>query len=220
MNSCETISLLLVDDHEMFQDSLKWLFQDHPEIQVIGTACNAEEAIERTLELEPAIVLMDIDMPGLICFDGAARIRSLRPETRIIFLSAFFHDHYIEQALNVSAWGYLTKSEPSGRLIEAIKMVSRGRVYFSEQVRSRIVADSSGVRLAKHDEQTSNSLSSREVEVLRYLSRGRSKKEIAGTMHISVKTVEGHTQRIMKKLDIHDRVELARYAIREGLADP
>ena len=175
------------------------------------------QAIESALELMPDVVLMDIDMPGLICFDAAQRIAGLCPTARIIFLSAFFHDHYIEQALRVKARGYLTKSEPLRQVVVAIKQVAGGRVYFSAEIRARIVADTFGVRLAQPQRTRASTLSAREVEVLRYLARGMSKKEIAHTMHISLKTVEGHAEKLMSKLDIHDRVELTRYAIREGM---
>lgn len=213
------ITVLLVDDHTLFRESLGQLLKSEAGLEVIETVSDAEKALEEVINRGPDIVLMDIDMPGLICFDAAARMVGLRPTTRIIFLSAFFNDHYIEQALKVRARGYLTKSEPLQQVVSAIKLVAAGRVYFSPEVQARIVADTSGVRLAQNPRTRVSTLSMREIEVLRYLARGLSKKEVASTMHISLKTVEGHAERLMAKLDIHDRVELTRFAIREGLAE-
>ncbi|MEX2213532.1 MAG: response regulator transcription factor [Phycisphaeraceae bacterium] len=214
----EKIRILLVDDHTLFRESLGQLLAAEADMVVVRSVGDADAAIRSALELNPDVILMDIDMPGLICFDAADQILRMKEQSRIIFLSAFFHDHYIEQALRVKARGYLTKSEPSHKVIEAIRQVAAGRVYFSPQVASRIIADETGVHL--QDKKTRAAmLTEREVEVLRYLARGMAKKEIAATMHVSVKTVEGHAQKLMDKLDIHDRVELARYAIREGLAE-
>lgn len=212
------ITVLVVDDHAMVRSALARGLDRDPEIQVVAEASDAEEAVVEARARRPDIVIMDIDMPGPTCFEAARQIAEDVPQTKVVFLSAFFHDHYVEEALAARARGYLTKREPQESLIAAVKEVARGGVCFSEEVQSRIVADADGVRLA--GERTRGSkLTRREVEVLRYLARGMSKKEIASTMHRSVKTVENHCSNIMKKLDIHDRVELALYAIREGLAE-
>lgn len=214
-----TIRIVFVDDHALVRESLSQLLAAEPDLQVVRTASNAEDAIRAAFETKPDVLLMDIDMPGLICFDAADQIQRMVPNVRIIFLSAFFHDHYIEQALRVKARGYVTKSEPPQKVIDAVRQVAAGRVYYSPEVRSRIIAGNGDVKLAGAEQTRIATLSDREVEVLRYLARGLSKKEIATTMHVSVKTVEGHAQKVMDKLDIHDRVELARFAIREGLAE-
>jgi DNA-binding NarL/FixJ family response regulator len=214
-----TIRILIVDDHALVRGALTERVQREPDLEVVGNAGNADEAIALTLECSPDIILMDIDMPGMICFDAAREIASLRPETRVIFLSAFLHDWYIQQALQVKARGYLTKREPPERVIAAIREVATGGAFFSEEVRSRIVVDSSGATLGEDSTSLVSTLTTREVEVLRYIARGLSKKEIATIMHISAKTVDKHSTNLMSKLKIHDRVELARYAIREGLAE-
>ena len=190
-----------------------------PDMTVAASVSNADEAIAEAIRLQPDIILMDIDMPGTSCFEAAGTIRRQLPDTRIIFLSAFFHDRYIEQAMAVQAWGYITKNEPEGSVLEAIRKVSAGVAYFSPEVKARIVVDSQGARLAYQGRSRVSILTKREMEVLRYLARGMAKKEIAHTMHISANTVNRHTTGLMAKLDIHDRVELARYAIREGLAE-
>ena len=215
----EPIRIVLIDDHALVRDSLSQRLDAEPDLTVAGSAGTAEEGIELVVSAEPDVVLMDIDMPGMICFDAAERISRMRNAARVVFLSAFCHDRYIEQALRVKARGYLTKSEPVQTVIEAVRQVASGKMWFSQAVRSRLVAHGREVALARNAQTRTSTLSARETEVLRYLAKGLSKKEIAQTMHVSVKTVEGHAEKLMAKLDIHNRVELARFAIREGLAD-
>ncbi|MFQ5429793.1 MAG: LuxR C-terminal-related transcriptional regulator, partial [Phycisphaerae bacterium] len=180
---------------------------------------SADEALRIAARKNPDIILMDIDMPGLSCFEAARSLSIQQPELRIIFLSAFLHDKYIEQALEAQAHGYITKREPPEQVVAAIREVVSGGAYFSSEVQSRIVVDSSGAKLRHESRSRASTLSRRELEVLRYIARGAGKKQIASITHLSVKTVEHHTTRLMAKLDIHDRVELTRFAIREGLAE-
>jgi len=210
--------ILLVDDHELVRTALKGMLERDESFEVVGECANAEDALAGAFECEPDILVMDIDMPGMICFDAVKQMRTRLPDLGVIFLSAFFHDHYIEQAIAVGAKGYVVKGDPPRTLFDALAQVAGGGVYFSEEVQARFALDKEGKPTAKRVTVTST-LTNREVEVLRYLARGLSKKEIAKTMHLSVKTVEHHSASVMRKLDIHDRVELARYAIREGLAE-
>ena len=163
--------------------------------------------------------MFDIDMPGLSSFDAARSLQQLSPDTRTVFLSGFWHDQYIQAALGVQAMAYITKSEPPQRMIEALRSVAMGRTYYSPEVRERIVVGVKGVDLKSKGTTRLDQLTKRELETLRYLARGLSKKNTAVTMHLSVKTIDKHATSLMRKLDIHDRVELARYAIREGLVE-
>ncbi|MFT4541707.1 MAG: DNA-binding NarL/FixJ family response regulator [Planctomycetota bacterium] len=214
-----TTRILLVDDHALLRSAVAAQLDNEPDLEIVGQAANAEEGMAMASALSPDIIVMDIDMPGLICFDAVRRIVARQPDSRIAFLSAFSHDHYIDQALEVQARGYLTKHEPPEVLVRAIREIAAGGAYFSEEVRRRLVVDSKGVHLSKGAKTVADKLTRREVEVLRYVARGLSKKEIARTMSLSTKTIENHSSNLMSKLDIHDRVELARYAIREGLAE-
>lgn len=215
------LKLVLVDDHAMVQEALGQQLKREADMEVVGTANNAEEAIDVVLEAQPDVVLMDIDMPGLVSFDAVRRIGTLAPKVKVVFLSAFTHDQYIQQALRVKARGYVAKSEPLEKVVDAVRTVAKGGTFFSKRVRERMTVDTDGVGLAGGEKATrSASLSDRELEVLRYVASGLSKKEIASTMHLSVKTVENHCTNLMTKLDIHDRVELARFAIREGVVQP
>jgi len=214
------ISVLLADDHSLVRDMLAARVEAESDLTVVAAVSNGQEAVEKAAEHGPEVVLLDIDMPGLSAFKAARRIKESSPQTRVIFLSAFFHDHYIEQALEIEASGYITKSEPPESVMRGIRTVTAGAVYFSPEVQARLVVGPSGVRLGQVPRTRANLLTARELEILRYLARGMAKKEIARTTGISVKTVEQHTTHLMDKLDIHDRVELARFAIREGLAEP
>lgn len=215
----DPIRVLLVDDHALVRGALAERLGREPGLVVVGTAGTAEEALRKARESKPHVVLTDIDMPGLDCFEAARRLIAMQPDVRVVFLSAFIHDRYVDEALAVKAHGYLTKSEPPERVVAAIREVASGGAYFSAEVRSRIVVEASGVRLRGGSTSRVATLSRRELEVLRYIARGLGKKEIATITHLSLKTVEHHATRLMNRLDIHDRVELTRFALREGLAE-
>jgi DNA-binding NarL/FixJ family response regulator len=220
MTDTRPITVLLADDHALVRESLSTWLRGAPDMRVLAEVGSADEAVAIAVRDCPDVVLMDIDMPGLLAFDAVRTIRSRCAATRIIMLSGFFNDRYIEAALAAEASGYMTKSEPPQSVLKAIRTVAAGGVYFSPEVQSRIVVDTGGARLASGDGVTrSATLTPRELEVLRYIARGLSKKDIASIMHLSVKTVDNHSTSLMTKLNIHDRVELARYAIREGLAE-
>lgn len=190
------------------------------DIEVVASVSNGNDALERSRELEPDIVLLDIDMPGMLSFEAAREILQCSPKTRVIFLSAFFHDRYIEEALSTGASGYLTKNEPPAKVIAAIRDVARGVSYFSPEVQSRLVVDVDGLSLKNSQSTRASLLTRRESETLRYIARGLAKKEVANLMGLSIRTIDSHVRNIMEKLDIHDRVELTRFAIREGLTEP
>lgn len=215
----KSTTILITDDHALFAQTLANWLRTVPEMRVVDVVAGAEQAITRAGEHRPDVVLMDIDMPGLSCFEAAEIIADRCPDCAIIFVSAFAHDHYIEQALAVEAAGYITKDEPPESLVSAIRTVVEGGAYFSPEVQSRIIVDSEGARLARPMHTRLSLLTPRELDVLRYLARGMSKKQVSETLSIAVKTVEAHATRLMEKLDIHDRVGLARFAIREGLAE-
>jgi DNA-binding NarL/FixJ family response regulator len=214
----ESIKVLLADDHTLVRRAVGRVLHESPSIAVVAEVGNADDAIAAALRYQPNVVVLDIDMPGIASFDAARTITARVPNAKILFLSAFTHDRYIEAALAAGALGYLSKNEPPEKVVEAIRAVAVGQCYFSPEVQSRLVIDSDGVHLGQSTSRASL-LTNREMEVLRYIARGLSKKEIAKTMHLSVKTVENHSASIMSRLDIHDRVELTRFAIREGLIE-
>jgi DNA-binding NarL/FixJ family response regulator len=214
-----TISVILADDHALVREALGNWLRESGDIHVVAEVGSADEAVAVAVREKPDVVLMDIDMPGLLAFDAVRTIRTRCPGTRVVVLSGFFHDRYIEEALGAEASGYITKGEPAEAVVRAVRAVASGGAYFSPEVQARIVVGSHGARLAAEGSTRASTLTPRELEVLRYVARGLSKKDIASIMHLSVKTVDNHSTSLMTKLNIHDRVELARYAIREGLAE-
>lgn len=214
------IKILLVDDHPLVLDSLRGRLNAEPGFTVVGTARSADAAIGLALDHRPNVVLMDIDMPGVNCFDAARRIATTDPNVNLLFLSAFMTDEHIENVLAIGAVGYLLKSEPMDTIVKAIHSAANGKASFSEAVQSRIVVGCDRPRFSTKLGVRRSLLTSRETEVLQYVARGLSTKEIAKHMHLSSRTIDNHRTNIMNKLDIHDRVELTRFAIREGLARP
>ena len=212
--------ILIVDDHALVRDMLSQRLAQEPDLEVVGTARDASQALDLTLRLRPDLVILDIDMPGLSAFDVAQRIREESPQTGVIFLSGYVQDGYIAQALQARARGYATKGGTPDGLLTCIRNVLKGGTCFCPEVLSRLEITADGPRLAACARTRAQLLTPRELEVLSYLAKGLAKKEIARITDLSVKTVEQHCTHLMQKLDIHDRVELARFAIREGLVQP
>ncbi|MBN2446950.1 MAG: response regulator transcription factor [Phycisphaerae bacterium] len=211
--------VLLVDDHAFVREMLSERLRREPNLTVVGCVGDGAAAIDCAREQQPTIVVMDVDMPGLGSFDAARRIRELLPDARLMFLSAYTSDHYIDEALRVGACGYVSKGESAQSIVAAIRDVAAGKASFSDAVRARIVVDRERVHLREGGCSRGSKLTERERKTLRYLAQGLPKKEIAGLMHVGEKTVEKHTENLMRKLDIHDRVVLTRYAIREGYTE-
>ena len=213
----ESIRVLLADDHALVRDMLaRTLVREG--MLVVGNVDTADSAEVCGRREEPDVAVLDIDMPGKSIFEVARSIQETSPDTRIIFLSAFIHDHYIEQALAVEASGYLTKAEPPEVVVAGIRKVVGGAASFSTEVLDRIVIGESGARLVGRHARVAL-LTEREREVLAYVARGLQQKQIARLADISIKTVQHHITHVMEKLEIHDRVELSRFAIREGVIE-
>lgn len=209
-------SVIIADDHSLIRSALVALLNDSPGLHVVADVENADQALRETAKNRPDVVVLDIDMPGVNAFQAATEVRQISPKTEVIFLSGSCNDNFIESARASGARGYVYKGDDPEELVVAIRAVGRGGSFYSTSVSERIATmpgqKGGGSRLSL--------LSSRELETLRYIAKGLSKKEIAPLMHISVKTVDKHVTQLMTKLEIHDRVGLSRYAIREGLIEP
>ncbi len=214
----EPITVLLADDHTLLRDMLRVTLTAEG-MHVVADVGSGEAAEAMCQSMRPDVAVLDIDMPGKSIFEVTRAIRQTSPDTRVIFLSAFVHDQYIEDALAVEASAYLTKAEPPGVLVAAIRKAVGGATSFSSAVVNRMVIGESGARLAGHHARI-ETLTEREREVLRYVAQGLQQKQIAARADISIKTVQHHIMHLMDKLAIHDRVDLARFAIREGLVEP
>jgi len=214
------IGVVLADDQALVREMLATRLAAEPDIEVVAAVGDAALVLAAVDQYRPRIVLLDIDMPGLPPFDAAILVRKRHPETSVLFLSGFVNDRYIARALEVEAAGFVSKAEPPDAVVRAVRKVAGGGHYFSPDVQGRIVVDRQGLRLGRARGTRIDLLTQRELEMLTYLARGYSRKEMARLAGISVKTVEQHCGHVSDKLDIHDRVELARFAIREGLVQP
>jgi DNA-binding NarL/FixJ family response regulator len=215
------LRILLADDHAVLLESISDRLEREEDFEVVSRVHTADDAVRLAQELKPDVVVLDIDLPGQASFDAARQIKTDKPETHVIYLSAFSNDRYIEDALQSGCSGYLTKDESMETVITAIRSAVTNGAYYSPKVRERLVVDpEKGLTLEGAGATKASSLSARELEVLRYLAQGMSKKEVATKLHRSIKTIDKHVENLMRKLEIHDRVELARYAIREGLIEP
>lgn len=222
--------ILLVDDHEIVRNGVKALLRVRPCWQIVGEAADGNEAIRKTDELKPDVVLMDITLPKLSGIDAARRILADHPEMGVIFFTMHSSEQMVEQALNTGAHGFVLKSDAGVDLAAAIDSIPSGKVFISPGL-ARLVSTrftgkypkpkdlkrETGGRAAKTPAQT---LSSREREVLQLLAEGKNSKEVAVALGITVKTVETHRSNLMAKLDLHSLASLVRYAIRNNLVEP
>lgn len=211
------IRILLTDDHTLFRQGLKNLLAAEPDMEVIGEAANAREAVAKAAETRPDIVLMDIGMPGLSSFEAARQIRKERPDTKIMFLTMYDDEDYLSECMQVGAGAYVLKDSPADQLISAIREVYRGGSYLSPRMLSVLVND---FRMqVRNEPRTSRlgSLTKREREILKLLAEGGSVKEIACSLDLSVKTIEAHKFNLMRKLDLHNKAQLVQYAIQKKI---
>lgn len=214
------VRIILADDHAILREMLATRLGEEPDLEVVAAVDDAEAALQAARRNAPDVVVLDIDMPGLSPFAAARALGTELPDTRVVFLSAFLRDGYLQQALDVEAAGYLVKRESLDDIVCGLRAVAGGRTAFSPAVRARMSLVESKVEFVQRPVGRLSLLTPRESETLRYLASGMSRKEIARRMGISPKTVEQHCEHVMAKLDIHDRVELARFAIREGVLEP
>lgn len=214
------IRVVLVDDHQVLLGSLRDRINAEPDMDVVGTASNCDDGLRVILETRPDLAVFDIDLPGRGSFDLADELSTRQRETKVAFLTGFVSDVFISQAMQLNAAGYILKTEPPEKLVDFIRRIGAGEQCFSPEVQERLQYDPSAKKYYIHTSNELAGLTPRQLEVLRHLAQGHSVKEIARRMHLSQKSVDSHKYRIMNKLGIHDRVELARYAIREGLSRP
>jgi two-component system, NarL family, response regulator NreC len=208
------IRILLADDHAVVRQGFKMILSAQPEMEIVGEAGNGREAIELAESLKPDIVVMDVAMPELNGIEATRRLSTSSPHARVIALSMHKDNVYVREILRAGARGYLLKDSVAADVVSAIRAVARGESYLSPAVSNAVLDD-----YRKHVTNPIDLLSSREREVLQMLAEGKTNKEIAVVLNLSVYTVDAHRGRIMEKLNVHSINELVRFAVRNGLID-
>lgn len=208
------LRIILADDHLIVRQGLRSVLEQEA-YTVLGEAGDGREALRLAQELAPDVAVLDLAMPLLNGLDAAREISRVSPQTKTILLTMHTEDPYVMEALRAGVKGYVLKTQAAQDLVQAIKEVSRGAMYLSPGI-SRTVVEA---YLAK-SELPPDPLTSREREVLQLIAEGKTTKEVAVILGVSVKTAESHRTRIMGKLEIHETASLVRYAIRRGLVQP
>ncbi len=211
------IKCLLVDDHTLLRQGVRRLLEGEPDFEVVGESPDAGDAVEKARELRPDVVLMDIGMPGLSSFEAVRQIRKNRPETRLLFLTMHDDEDYLVQGLEAGAAGYVLKDTPAAQLFTAVRDVHKGGKYLSPQVLGKLVEDFRARARDFKMRPRFSTLTPREREILKLLAEANSVKDIAVLLGLSVKTVEAHKFNLMRKLDIHNKIQLVTYAIQKKI---
>jgi DNA-binding NarL/FixJ family response regulator len=212
------ISILLADDHSVLREALRTALEEQPDLGVVGEAGDGRTAVEMAQALSPDVVVMDISMPELNGVEATRQILGLARGARVIALSMHSDRRYVTKMLEAGAVGYLLKSDTVAELVRAVREAMAERTYLSPKI-ARDVLDHyvRNPALAQGAAAGERQISDREREVLQLLAEGKSSKEMASILQLSVKTIETHRNRIMRKLSIHTIAELTKYAVREGL---
>jgi DNA-binding NarL/FixJ family response regulator len=208
--------ILIADDHEVVRRGIRALIESHPGWEVCGEAQDGREALERAREVKPDLILLDVGMPNLNGLEAARQILASCTATQILILTMHYSPQLVRETLAVGARGFLLKSDAGRDLLTAVEAVQNHRTFFTSQV-TQIVVD--GYLNPDQTEKPSRgNLTPREREVLQLLAEGKTSKEVAGTLNLSVKTAETHRTNIMRKLDLHSVADLTLYALRKGIA--
>jgi len=211
------IKLLLVDDHEVVRSGLRMLLEGQADVQIVGEAGTASEAVNITPNLNPDVILMDIGLPDMSGIDATRKIKDLWPEIAIVALTIHEDEEYFFKMLEAGASGYVPKRAAPEELLTAIRVAASGEVYLYPSLAKLLVKDYFTQGQFDENAPALDGLTDRQQEVLALLAEGATNSEIAIKLHISPKTVASHRENIMVKLNLHSRTELVKYAIRKGL---
>jgi two-component system, NarL family, response regulator NreC len=210
----KSIRILLADDHAMVRQGFKMILSAQPDMEIVGEAGNGREAVEMAAEMKPDVVVMDVAMPELNGIEATRRITEAMPQTRVLALSMHKDSVYVREILRAGARGFLLKDAIDRDLLAAVRAVAAGEGYLSPAVSEAVLSD-----YRRHVSDPLDLLTSREREVLQMIAEGKTNKDIAGLLRLSVYTVDAHRGRIMEKLNLHSVGELVRFAVRKGLVD-
>ncbi|MFI5007082.1 MAG: response regulator [Solirubrobacterales bacterium] len=211
----DRVRVLICDDHALFRAGIRAILQDQPWIDVVGEAPNGREAVEQAERLQPHVILMDMEMPELNGLEATRRLREAGVAAKVLILTMYAEDELVARCLEAGAAGYVLKDEPAEQLVYAIKAASTGGRYLSPIAAEGVILSSQAG--ATRPETRYDSLTGREREVFKLLTDGCSGKEIAVSLRLSVKTVDVHKTNMMRKLGVHDRAELMKYALQNRL---
>src|SRR5437867_3810669 len=216
----EKITVLLADDHTVVRQGLRALLEAEEDMSVVGEAENGRQAVQMAKRLQPDVVVMDIGMPSLNGLEATRQISKESPKSKVVILSCYSDDEYVQQLAEAGATGYLIKQTAAHDLVMAIREAKRGNAFFSAAISKPLLehyrrAFVSGETVKKGGSR----LTPREMEVLQLIAEGHGNKQIAGVLFISIKTVEKHRQQVMNKLEIHEVAGLTRYAVTKGIIE-
>jgi two-component system response regulator NreC len=213
------IRVLVVDDHTLFRQGIVGLLESQPDIEVVGQAGGAKDAITAAVELSPDVVLMDISMPGTTGLTATAEIKARSPKANVLILTIHDREDYFYQALRAGASGYVLKGADIRDLLDAVRSANRGDVYLYPTATKALVADYLRRAKAGEDRAGYDGLTDREREILHLIAQGKTTPEIAVELSLSPHTVQSHRDHIMTKLDLHSKAALIKYAIAKGLIE-
>ena len=215
------LRILIADDHDLMRRGIKTLLQTHAGWEVCGEAQTGREAVSQTEELKPDIVILDISMPDLNGLEAARRIRKASPTTEVLILSLHFSDQLIREMVEAGVRGYIVKSDSDRDLIVAVETLAKHKPFFTPRATEVILSNFNnlGGTRVEVPETVRERLTSREREIVQLLAEGKSSKEVANSLSISVKTAETHRANIMRKLQLHKVSELVRYAVRNQIIE-
>lgn len=215
------IKVAIADDHSVVREGLRALFRTAPDIILVGEARDGEEAITMVQQRKPDVIILDISMPHCNGIEATKRLKDLAVKSKILILSMYDDEDHVYQMIQAGADGYILKNANREELFEAIRAVTKGRNYFGPLISALLVDEF--VRRFRGPRETSKTngpvLTKRETEVLRYVTKGMTSREIAKELFLSVRTVNSHRNNLMQKLKIHDTAGLVRYAMANGLLE-
>jgi DNA-binding NarL/FixJ family response regulator len=212
--------VLIVDDHELFRRGLEQVLSEEGDLEIVGEAGDGLEAIERSNDLQPDVILMDVRMPGVGGIEATRRIRNAQPSTKVVMLTVSEDEEDLFAAVRAGATGYLLKEVSIDEVAGAVRAVARGQALITPSMATKLIVEFNGLS-RRLDAQHGNAprLTDREIEVLRLVAKGMAKKEIAAELVIAENTVKNHVRNILEKLQLKSRMEAAMYAVREKLVD-
>ena len=212
----DKIRVLIVDDHVIVREGLRSLLEAQPDIKVAGEATDGEEAVSKTREIQPDIVLMDITMPGMNGLEATRQIRRQSPDAKILALTMHEGDEYFFKILEAGASGYFIKGGSSSELIAALRAVHQGDVFIYPTMAKKLLYDYLKRVKSGQDKESYDGLTNREREILKLIAEGHTNQEIADLLILSIATVQTHRAHIMAKLSLRSPAELIKYAVRHG----